>query len=303
MRRLGESAGVWHVAGFRLTGGSPRLVAAGDHEVSIWDPVSGARTAAFDVDWGINDIVVCRAHGADPVLAVASDTGIQWLTTDTGAPCYGPSTDDTIWGMAVRSARGDGETVFGAGYGGPYPIHRWDASTGTMLEDLGEHNDHITAVMVLTLPDGTEVVAAGGWSHTICRWDPATNRRYGRPLDGLEGVVHAMDTVLLPDGRLLLASADSAGEVRRWDAVTGEPIGSPIKAHPNAIAVLAIAARGNPELLTSGDDEVIRRWDAITGELLAEVAEGFDPVLLTIDGALTLAAGGSHGLALHPFQL
>lgn len=168
------------------------------------------------------------------------------------------------------------------------------------MEDLGEHDNHITSVAALMMPDGGELVAAGGWSNTIYRWDPETNCSFGRPLDGLDGVVH---TMLLPDGRLMLASADSAGDVRRWDAVTGEPIGSPIKAHPCATTVLAIHAQGNPQLLTSGDGEIIRRWDAISGKLLAEVAEGFEPVLLTIDSTPTMAAEGSHGLALHPFQL
>jgi WD40 repeat protein len=172
-----------------------------------------------------------------------------------------------------------------------------------MLQDLGEHDNHITSLAVLKLPDATELVASAGWSNTIHRWDPATNRPYGRPLDGLGGVVQAMDTVSRPDGRLLLASADSAGEVHRWDAVTGKPVGDPIKAHPRALTIMAIRAHGNPELLTSGDDQVVRRWDAITGKLLAEVAEGIDPVLLTINGALTMAVGGSHGIALHPFQL
>jgi hypothetical protein len=103
MRLLGQPGTVRHLAGFLPAEGGPRLVAGRDHDVSIWDPVSGARTAAFDVDCGINDIVVCRADSEGPVLAVATDMGIRWFNAVTGTPCYGSSTDDTVWGWALAA--------------------------------------------------------------------------------------------------------------------------------------------------------------------------------------------------------
>jgi hypothetical protein len=67
--------------------------------------------------------------------------------------------------------------------------------------------------------------------------------------------------------------------------------------------VLAVRIAGQPQLLTSGTDQVIRRWDAVTGELLDEPAARFNPVLLTVGGTLAVAAGGPGGLVVGPLQL
>ncbi len=301
VRVLPQPWPVWWLASFHRLDGALGLVAAGREAVWALDPVTGAPTAMFDdLQWAPTDIAVCRRAGREPVLAVATELGLEWFDPVTGASCYGPTTDDTIWSLTTAPAIAGTDTLFGAGHRAPYPIHRWDASTGAMQPDLGEHDNHIVCVAALASPDGTQLVAATGWSGPIYLWDPATGDQHGPPLAGHESIVHAMDTVRLPDGRLLLASADSAGQIRRWDVGTGSPIGDPIQAHPEYASVIAMPTAGGAQLLTSGSDKVIRRWDAITGALLGDVGTGNNTIILTIDGIRMLAIGGSQHLTLQP---
>jgi WD40 repeat protein len=302
-RVLSHPGVVWRLRSFRAPDGGVRLLAVGD-VILAWDPVTGEQVAAFDdVQSSWNDVEVCHPVGRDPVVAVATEDGVEWFDALTGARCYPETTSDTVWGLAAARMPDGTDVLFGAGYMGPYPILRWDAATGGVLPDLGEHDDHIVAVAAVALPDGSVMVAATGWSHTIHRWNPATGAEYGRPLVGHTSIVHYMDAIALPDGRVLLASGDSEGVVRRWDAVTGDPVGTAIKAHPEEATVLGVRIAGRPQLLTSGADQVIRRWDAVTGELLDEPGAGFNPVLLTVGGTRAIAAGGPGGLVVGPLRL
>jgi WD40 repeat protein len=302
-RKLCHDGDVWLLKAFRARDGGIRLLSVGS-EIRAWDPATGDHVATFDdVGSSWNYVEVCHPVGRDPVLAVATEDGVEWFDAVTGARCYEDTLVGTVWGLATARMRNGPDVLFGAGHMAPYPIHRWDAGTGAMLPDLGEHDDHIVAVAAVVLPGGSVMAAATGWSHTIHRWDPATGSEYGPPLEGHTGIVNDMDAVTLPDGRVLLLSGDSGGVVRRWDAVTGEPVGDPIKAHPENATVLAMRATGKPQMLTSGNDQVIRRWDAATGELLDEPASGFNPILLTIDGTLGIAAGGARGLFVEPLHL
>lgn len=283
---------VWNVAAVRLPDGNFRLVGEGPEvPLTAWDPVTGAATMVFErKGWAANDIAACHPRGANPMIAVSHDDGVEWFDAVTGEPQSAVRKAGGIWGLAV------GGTMFGAGQGDPFSIHRWDAATGEVLPGLGRHDDHIVGVTAFRLPGDTEIVAAGGWSHAVHRWDTTTGLEHGRPLTGHEDVVQWLDSTVLPDGRVLLVSGDAGGVVCRWDAVTGEAVGAPIRAHEEAATVLAVGGH----VFTSGSDEVIRRWDAVTGELLGEIGHGFDPVLFTLDGRRALAAGGSRGLSVHP---
>lgn len=291
---------VWPLARLPWPGGE-RLVVAGQHGgVRVWDPLMGTLGPAFDVRSAVNDMVVCQPPGLGPVLVVATEYGVEWFDAHTSVSLYGPTTQDTVWGMTAAAATDGTVTVFGAGYLKPHPVHRWDASTGVPQPDLGVHDDHIVVVTALHLPDGTILIATAGWAGTIHRWNPATDQPYGQPLAGHNGVIVAMDVVRMPDRRLLLASADSDGQVRRWDPVTGIPIGEPFTAHLGATTVTFARTSTGICLLTSGDDETIRRWDPITGTHLGDLGPGYAPVVLHVDGTPTVAAGGSQGLHLYP---
>ncbi|GAA1600445.1 WD40 repeat domain-containing protein [Catellatospora bangladeshensis] len=289
---------------FRAPDGGVRLVSSGSDALYAWDPATGEQTAMFEGEWGVFATEICHPDGRGPVLALATEYGVEWFDAATGARCHGESAFcDTVWDLAVARTPDGAETLFGAGYCGPHPIYRWDAATGALLPDLGEHDNHIVAVAVVTLPGGKLMVSATGWSRTIHRWDPATGAELGPPLAGHTAIVNAMSSAALPDGRVLLVSGDSAGVVRRWDAVTGEEVGKPIKAHPASATVLTTLVAGHPQLLTSGDDQVIRRWDAVTGELLDEPAAGCSPVLLTVGGVSSIATCCPVGVTVRPFQL
>lgn len=304
-RILPHPGTAWMLHTFRGPNGGVRLLTGGSEAVRAWDPASGEQLTVFDTDWpGSHYFAVCRADGPAPVLAVATEDGVWWHDAITGDAIGGDeSITDTIWGMAAACMPDGTHTLFGAGHGGPFVIHRWDATTRQALPDLGSHDDHIVAVSVIEPPDRDPIVLATGWSHTIHRWDPTTGLQLGPPLVGHQGIVQWMKAITLPDGRTMLMSADSAGEVRRWDLLTGEPVGTPIQAHPRNATVLPLYVGGRAQLLTSGDDDVVRRWDALTGELLDEPAAGFNPLLLTIGGEQAIATAERGGVRIARLSL
>ncbi|MEU4161490.1 hypothetical protein [Actinoplanes sp. NPDC026670] len=286
---------------FHLADGRARLAAVCfDGTIRALDPVTGEPTTTFrQVQGAANGIAVCRRPGREPVLAVATDEGVEWFDTVSAEPCHWPTVDDNVWGLAV--GRG-GEVLYASGYFPPAPIHRWDATTGAMLAPLGRHDDHLVALAVLTRSDGTEMIASTGWAGGIQRWDPVTGETCGSPLHGHEAFVHELGAARLPDGRLLLVSLDSGGELRRWDAVTGEQIGGAIRGLEqlgSGRSLLVISTGGRPRILVSAGG-VIRQWDALTGAALADIAEGDGPVLLDLDGVPTIAATCGDGILLHP---
>jgi WD40 repeat protein len=188
----------------------------------------------------------------------------------------------------VAKDRGHGEILYGTGDRSPYPIHRWDASTGAMLPDLGKHRDYIVNVRVLNLPDGREIVLSNGWEDEFHRWDPATGEEVEPPMTGHEMGVFGLDSVPLPDGRLLLVTCDLNGGLRRWDASTGQEIGSAgDDATPCGPSrdIVAVWTEDGPQVFIGETDGICRR-DALTGELLETFAEEDEaPALVRIEGA------------------
>ncbi|BCJ73592.1 hypothetical protein CS0771_31360 [Catellatospora sp. IY07-71] len=304
-RVLPHPGTAWVLRTFRGPGGGTRLLTGGSDVVRAWDPATGEQVTVFDADWpGTHDFIVCHPRGRTPVLAVSTEYGVWWHDALTGEELgRDESVDDTVAGMSVARMRDGTLTLFGAGFLGPFTVHRWDAATRQPLPDLGSHDDHIVAVSAIEVPGRDPIVLATGWSKVIYRWDPATGSQIGPPLAGHESIVHWMRAVTLADGRTLLATGDSAGEVRRWDPLTGEPVGTPIQAHPGSATVLPLRVGDHAHLLTSGDDEVVRRWDALTGELLDEPAAGFGPVLLSIGGEQAIATGGRGGVRIARLRL
>ncbi|BEL03504.1 hypothetical protein Q0Z83_016950 [Actinoplanes sichuanensis] len=285
---------------FRRADGRLRLlVVCADASVQVWDPVSGEPATTLHQVRGANDIAVCRRPGREPVLAVATDDGVEWFDAVSGDPCRWPTVDDTHCRLAV--GRG-GEVLYAAGFFPPAPVHRWDATTGTMLPPLGRHDDHLVTVAALTRSGGTDMVVTAGWAEGIQRWDAVTGATCGPPLLGHDAFVHELGGLLLPGGDLLLASLDGDGELRRWDAETGEPVGAVIDGlglSGLGRNLLMINADGRPRILVTSDG-IIRQWDAVTGVALADVAEGYGAVLLDLDGVPTIAAGCDDGIRLHP---
>ncbi|MBV1853513.1 WD40 repeat domain-containing protein [Catellatospora tritici] len=293
----------WRLEVFHTSDGRPRLVSGGSDVICVWDPVSGEQLVEYEAEIGWFGFAVCRPDGGEPLVALGTEDGVEWFDAETGRAHSAETCPDQIWDVtAIRMPDGT-ETLFGAGYSHPHPIHRWDASTRKPLPQLGEHSNHIVAVAACTLPDGNVMVAATGWARTIHRWDPVTGTELGPPLAGHRDIVHWMDTVDVPGRGLLFLSGDFGNVVRRWDAVTGEAVGELIKVHSGLASVRALTVAGRPQLLTSSEDRVIRRWDALTGELLGEPGTGLDPVVLSVGGELVVAACEMDHVTVQPLRL
>ena len=109
--------------------------------------------------------------------------------------------------------------------GQPYDgkIRRWNATTGTEIgEPLPGHAGGIGALVAWTGPDGSILLASGGWDGKIRRWDASTGTEIGEPLAGHTGRIGALVAWTGPDGNILLASGGIDGVIRVSDTVTGK---------------------------------------------------------------------------------
>ncbi|MEV6346220.1 WD40 repeat domain-containing protein [Actinoplanes sp. NPDC051851] len=264
-------------------GGIDMLVSADDERVRVWDPRTGKQVSeSAPLSGGITAIAVCPVGWRDPLIVAATDDEVSWLEPRTGGPAYSP--DRTPYVGALGTWAG---TLLAGSVFEPYAVQRWDAGTGCRLEPLGVHEDQVTAITVLDLPDGP-IVCVADKSGTIRRWNPCTGASAGTPLDTNDDVVMQLSQIRLPDGRLLIAAASA--DLYRWDALTGEPVGVPVVVDSYAVAGLTpVLVNGRAELITTGADEVVQRWDATTGEQVGAPVPGRSATVLSRYGELNLA--------------
>ncbi len=164
-------------------------------------------------------------------------------------------------------------------------IGLWDLVSGRQLSVFPLESDICNVVFA---PDG-RTLYAGGFDHTIQRWDLASRR----PLPSLEGHQNGICSLALsPDGRLL-ASGSAGRKVRLWDVGAGRQIRILI-GHADNVDALAFSPDG--KTLASGSrDGSVKLWSVATGlELLSLDLPLLSPAIECLrfsDNGETLAAG------------
>ncbi|MCI0458773.1 MAG: protein kinase [Gemmataceae bacterium] len=170
----------------------------------------------------------------------------------------------------------------------------WNAQVHR-LHHLLEHPDEVWAVALS--PDGQTLVT-GGADGRARRWDVATGRLLGQPMQ-TPGWVWSV--AYSPDGKNLATAGgnwksdgnDSGCGVQLWDAATGAPIGPPL---PHTKAVWSVAFSPNGRVLASaGNWSSVRLWDVASGQRLVTLEHStpeVKSVAFSSDGRLL--ASGNH---------
>ena len=216
----------------------------------------------------------------------------------------------------------DGKFVIGASW--EEVVHRWNAATGALVDDLKGHTDDVTSMAFS--PDGRVLATSG--SDELILWDAVTGKKrlvrkgMGEPLayspDGeLIATVCRKDTACVwnartgeeiraftghkanvkslafsPDGKIL-ATAGRDATARLWNAATGEEL-HVLKGHRGSLLSIAFSPDGR-FVATAGEDTTARLWNAATGEAVRDFeghgdtvgSVGFSP-----DGRFLMTSSG-----------
>jgi WD40 repeat protein len=230
--------------------GGGDLVAAGSHELVVWDAATGLRQA----EWAQPSWVDAVAFTADgQLLAAGGDDATVRLWGRSG---QGPLRALLGHERAVSALAFSADGTRLASAGEEKVIRIWDVRTGALLAALAGHTDRIPALA--WHPDGKRLFSAG-WDTTVRVWDVAK----GEPiilLNSHAGQVHAL--AVSPDGRRA-ASADSDNVVHVWDVARYRP---EAVLREQAGEVHCLAFSPDSQVLASGGAErIIHLWDARRG--------------------------------------
>lgn len=278
------------------------LAAADGAELSLWDPVSGARTleistglmtvsalaVAPDGSWlaagGVEDSVVTgRSIGfVGSVRLYDPYTGAEILAIG-GLPEGVDELEVAPDGAWLASAGG---SIVGAA---DRDIRIWDPVTGRQVHRLAGHRDAISRL--LTGADGAWLASASS-DGTVKVWDPIAGALRHTFTVGRGGFrCLAAD----PAGRWLAATAGTAGSVPVWDLESGSPLFT-LAGHTGEIHALTAAPDG-AWLASGGSDGTLRIWDTASGTQSFRLDAGCDRVdklAVAPDGAW-LASGDFDG--------
>ena len=163
---------------------------------------------------------------------------------------------------------------------GAEPLWVLDAPTGTSAWSISS---------VAWTPAGADefLLAAGGDSHTVWVWDPASGDRLVT-LREHSGRINSLAWGTSPDGQLLLAVACGDGTVRIWDLAAEELLRTLADLAPYTYSYARTVAWGSARdgrllLATPGlaNDvgHTARIWDPFTGECVATLADHRRPVI------------------------
>jgi WD40 repeat protein len=243
-----------------------RLIGSGtfDHEVKLWDAMSGDLVAELEGHWNsVHDV----AFSPDGRYLASASYDAQIIFWDLKAAAEGGPRRE---GGLDRAAGRQAESQFHAAF---------------VLQG-GEHGfTHIDFSA-----DG-RWLAAGSYDKTVWLWD-IEEQKCVRHLTGHEATVTAVR--FSPDGKLVISGGED-DTVRVWEAETGREL-AVLEGHTDDVSEVAISPDGHLAA-SSSHDNTIRLWRLPNGEEHKTIPVNsvwVRCVAFSPDGA-TLAYGASTG--------
>lgn len=273
---LGHSATVLRLVAW--TGQGRHLLASTseDGTICVWDldadAPTGTQLAEHD-GWAQAVTFWVGADGAPRLASAGGDGTVRLWNPLTGDQLEPP----LLRGRKRLAALASWATVDGvrlAVVDGEGAITVWDperrhAAGGQAMR----HSGGVWTLATLTAPDGTPLLASGGYDGTIRIWRPDTGQEAVSPLRGHDNWVPALAAWTGTDGRSRLISASTDGTLRVWDAESGAPVDIlPNLTGPIALPTLTtwVDAAGRPRLAVAAGGGAIRSYDLDTGQPVGE---------------------------------
>ncbi len=269
---------VGHTAHVRSVAYSPdgHTLASGsaDHTVKLWDSDSGHCLKTL---CGYTNFVLSVHYSPDGTTLASGSTDhtIRQWDAKTGrclSTIHGHKS--AVWAVVhAPVSRFTPERQLLLSSGIEQAIRLWDAKTGQYLSNLQGHSSWVRTLAISSLsPEAFqqsagltgsgELLASGGFDHTIRLWDLQT----GHCLKVLQGHdSYIVSVAFSPDG-LTLASGSDDHQARLWNSLTGECV-QILQGHSRRVLSVAFSPDGQI-LASSSADQTIRLWDVSTGKCL-----------------------------------
>jgi WD40 repeat protein len=235
------------------------LAAAGQREVLVLDPASGA---IINGVWKLDGNVTALAYrpGSDSLAVAYGTTGVRGVVglhriLNTNVISSGHLRDfhghaDVVLGMDFCP---DGKTLATCSY--DRTVKLWDTDTGKLLHTLKEHSD---AVYGVAFHKDGKLLATGAADRAVKVWDADTAKllyTLGEATDWVYSVAWS------PDGKHL-AAAGVDRSIRVWEAsAAGARLVHSVFAHEAPVTHLVYSADGKT-LYSLAEDRVVKAWDA-----------------------------------------
>ncbi|CAE6510294.1 unnamed protein product [Rhizoctonia solani] len=261
------------------------LVASGSHDgtIRIWDAKSWKAVVAIDsITEGSRKVwSVAFSENRNSLVSLMIGCIRTW-SVPTGEP--GITITDGDYETAIFSP--DGSHIITAGS----IIQFRDASTGNLIEDLGEHGGRTLSLGFS--PDHSRLISVSEDS-TIRVWDVETKRII---LGILAGHIGRITQVIFSPNSLYIASCGDDYAIRLWDAQTGEMATDPLEGHTRAVKSIAFSPDSS-RLISSSLDNTIRIWSTQHIDRAKALLEGHTDWVrsarFSSDGTLLVTASAS----------
>ncbi|HLJ95694.1 MAG TPA: serine/threonine-protein kinase [Gemmataceae bacterium] len=314
-----------------------KIVAAANHQVKLWDALTGACLGTLTHDCSNRLAAIPTTKGSVLVVQNRDQTGWRLYSSPLALGTRGRELPVALdREPSVLAVDGDGTRMAVAwpGQTSDFYFSVLDLGDANRRLDFKVNTAEITALAFS--PDGSRI-ASGLLSGAVRIWDLAT----GKPVALLQGHTQQISTMTFsPDGnRLLTGSFD--GMVRQWDAQTGRCLDvrrghkdrvltvaySPdgdwtasagldrtirlwrstedsepavLLGHTDSVRQIAFS-RDSRRLLSVAEDQTVRTWELVSRNeicCLRDHSDWINPVAFSPDGTLIASGGGDKTVRL-----
>lgn len=248
-----------------------QLVAAANHNISVWRTRDGTRVASIPLRNGKNLVKVAVSPDARQLVAQFRSRTANVYALPSGRLVHRLSQDGFIEGSAYSP---HGRLIATSGYAREGGVVRlWDARSGRLVRELRGALLHVVDV---AFSDDGKLVGGASADGTARIWETATGIQTAIML-GHQNEVTSVD--FNPSGTALV-SGSSDGTARVWGASGGRAgrLLSVLAGH-RAPLVAAVFAPDGRSVLTGGQDGTARVWDPGSEPPLSLVARSRQPLV------------------------